>query len=297
MTTVTIAEAMDLTGFPYGSIVNACYSGRLRARKLMVDGYDKKPMWIIDDVDDLHAWAGAHIPRPHGEAWSDADDAALLELKASCTDAQLATYLERTVAAVKSRLKRLYENDLAERRNPQSLLPFQCPVTGIWVAKTCPYCGKLRDASQYTFKANRQGKRYPLTGFHSCGLAALRARGLDRRPKTERKRLRDATLRKKLQDVTRDHASKWHQEYTDTDLETLMDKDKSSFQVALELGRTYAGVSSKRSGMGFRRDRSRKEYGHWIIHFPEAMQALQERFRQIGEPVPEVMWDWNDDAA
>lgn len=284
---LTIAEASKITGLTYGAIVNACYSGALPAIKGKKHGYSKKPVWLINH-QDLKTWKKRHQPAARSTAWDDGDIAALMELETSCTVAQLAAYLGRTYAAVQSKLKWLRVNGYAPDRERVDRVPFHCPKSGVWLAKTCPYCGNLRDATQFTMKPNKAGHLYPLTMCHACGIGDLRARQPVERMK------RDDKWSRKLQQITASQATKVHQEYTSAEIEVLMDQGKSTFQVALELGRTYSGVATKRSALGFRLPvKEPKEYGHWLLHFPNALQALQDHFRALGV-VPPEQWEWDD---
>jgi hypothetical protein len=157
--------------------------------------------------------------------------------------------------------------------------PFHCPATGIWIGKTCPDCGKFRGAD--SFGMNTGGKSGKRAIYTRCRFCVTRL---------------DQKGRAKLhQAMTLAQAHKKGDRYTDSDIEVVMDRTKSTVQVALELGRTYAAISALRSKLRFNPiDRSRRKKLHWVINFPAAQKVLEDHFAALGRAVPESEWEWND---
>ena len=95
-----------------------------------------------------------------------------------------------------------------------------------------------------------------------------------------------------MQAITLPLAARKNQQYTSDDLELISDMSKSDFEVAIESGRTLYAIKNTRGQNGFRGPKYVK--AHWVIQFPNALKALQKHFASLGEPVPQELWDWND---
>lgn len=212
--------------------------------------------------------------------WTDADDAALTELRPTCTLAQIGMYLGRTTAAVIRRQDQLRRNGVDIPTSWQKKNPHFMPRSrAILVAKTCSACGQFLEAANFSY---------------SSGAYASVCRGCTK----ERYLLKHGNFQRNentelLQEITYAQASNERLRYTEDELLTLKDLTKSDFEVALTLGRSFYAIQNKRSKSGFvSRKRPRHMKGEWIIHFPEAQVAIREHFRKLGRPVPEEFWDW-----
>jgi hypothetical protein len=272
---LTATEAAERFRLPYKWIAKACIDGRVPATKGFIDGYPQKPVWLIR-FSDMEGLAKEYRPlKTATRPWIDSDDAALMELQSSCTLMQLAAYLDRTYAAVQSRLKYLRNSGTMPPRLGGSRLPDLIPRTAILLAKTCPHCGKLRDAKYFT----RHKRGY----FNTMCVVCLREKKRGQKPSRTYQERRKSR-RQAMQEVTRVKASKWHQEYTNREMEVVLDDDKTAFQIAIELHRTYSGIQSMRSRVGFvsKKNDVRLPDSQWRIHFPEAIKALQQHFIRLG---------------
>lgn len=203
--------------------------------------------------------------------YTEADDAALVELVGTCSDRQLSAYLGRPVSSIKDRLTTLRKRGQLDRRlrRTKVRVPFDIPSNAILVAKTCPKCGKFKAARHYSLnRGNRGARQHSCTtcgGGHQAGIDWV----------------------KLMQKITSDQASKRRDPYTDTDMELISDRSKSSVEVALTIGRSYYAIETRRKIMGITTPRKPTE--EWFIHFPNAVKALQEHFIRLG--VPDDQWD------
>lgn len=221
--------------------------------------------------------------------WTEADNAALIELAPSCSNAQIAKYLQRTESSVSGRIQQLMRSGemKAGHRNGMWTIPFKMPrKTAILLAQTCVTCGKLRDADLFFRASNGSWD----TRCRVC----LKSRRKQRYHEIDKWAQQNIEL---LQEATVPLANKVGEPYTSEEYEQISDADRSTFELAISLGRTYYGIDSqrKRLGMVERRPKRPLVDSHWTIEFPNAMKALQEHFRRIGEPVPEELWEWNDE--
>jgi hypothetical protein len=104
-----------------------------------------------------------------------------------------------------------------------------------------------------------------------------------------------------LNEVTHASATNIGKSYTADEDSVVKDTSLHPFEIALQLGRTYDGIKYRRGVLGVtvRAPYARRsdDTARWIIQFPNAMAALREHFVKLGGPVPEDLWDWNEDAA
>lgn len=218
--------------------------------------------------------------------WAEADDAALVELRASCTDDQLAAYLDRTVAAVRLRLVKL-RREGAGPAKAKTGPKFGVPPGRRLLAKTCPGCGKLRDARHYVFRRDR----YDHICRH-CANAAKRRALRAPYPSEENVAI--------LQEITFAAASNERKRYTDDEVAVIRDLTRDELTIALDLGRSYYAIVNKRRKLVGARRPGRlglSPDSHWRIDLPDAIAAAREWFREHGRPVPEALWEWTDEAA
>lgn len=279
---LTTAEAAKLAQMPRVTIQKAVKRGALAAKRGRVNG---RHVYLIDE-DDLLDFKNTSYCPDKGDRWSEADEAALIELADTCTARQIAEYLGRSEVAVTLKTTKFRRQGLMERTPGligRGKLPFCLPVGAILVARSCLRCGKLRDASQFRSQSDN---RYRLKGLrydHECRWCLNNRRredGPQRRAKTKR-----------LQDITLENATKRGQPYSDDEVRQILDPERSEFELALTLGRTYYAILGRRSDHGFnpRPVKPSVVKSHWLIHFPNAAKALQEHFIRLG--VPDDQWD------
>lgn len=279
---LSVQDAATRLGITPKGVTYHCRKGTLKGAR--VDTYrGPQPFkWVVEEAS-----VEAFLARGRrSELWNEADVEALLELarSQSCTDAQIAAYLGTSEARVTDKLKTLRRQGarLPNRRG-QRFNPFEVPASSILLAKTCPTCGKLRDASCFCRPPSLNGNY-----FHMCKVCQAdkqRARGQDKPT--------DRTQERALQAITLPLATRKSQQYTSADLELISDMSKSDFEVAIESGRTLYAIKNTRGQNGFRGPKYTK--AHWVIQFPNALKALQKHFRELGQAVPEELWEWNDE--
>lgn len=288
----TLSEASELTGIPRKTLGNAAGAGRLTT---LTVPRGAGAVYMVE-YGELLAYAARYQPQDdtrYTRPWTEADIQALIELAPTCTNVQLAKYLGRSEYAVSRKIERVKSatGGIAKRSAGRPrYTPFSIGKTAILIAKTCPTCGNLRDAKYF--------RKYHGKHRVDCRLCdkVKSAEREARRPK--RVHNGAGKHRSAKQATTVATATRRSQEYTDRELAVVLDANKSSLQVALELGRTFYGIQGKRYQLGFiPKPPESLPDTHWVIHFPNALKALQEHFRQLGMAVPESEWDWNDDAA
>lgn len=283
---ITKAEVMRHTGLGKTVVQMAIQRGELRAHRGELPPPGRGVGYLIYRAD-MEAWVASR-ERPDRLPWIDADLAALVELSTTCSDAQIAEYLDRSVRSVSQRLFKLRQTegmDLRARRGYVACFPWAVPGDMPLLARTCVRCGNLRDATYFARLPQPGGSRCWST---TCYLCLRQKASANRKPQ-------DRTVDRRLQEATACTAHHHRQPYVSADYEVLADRDKSDLQVAMELGRTFIAVRHKRTEMGFYNGPKRKDLPdtHWLIHFPNALKALQEHYRELGV-VPESEWDWND---
>jgi DNA-binding CsgD family transcriptional regulator len=200
------------------------------------------------------------ISRENG-LWSESE-LDFIALSDDLTAGQIAKHLGRTVASVNHARKRLREigqlasllDGGAHRVNPRSV------GTRILVAKTCSRCGLLLDASWFGFRAGSDRRGQRLSACRKC--LASETKEYTRRTKAPTK------FQQKLQAVTLEKATNLGKEWTSSELELIADPNRTNFEKAIILGRSYYGVATRCAKLGLR---SRKEElgdptdDQWII--------------------------------
>lgn len=208
--------------------------------------------------------------------WSTDEDSALIEAGPWITSKQLAAVLPgRTDVAVSDRRRKLGLEVLASGAN---LLPYSTAGRPL-VAKTCTKCGFLLAGSWFRL-TNGRGKREWASACRKCNAERCEK---NREKNPEYRERAKANTRKankawteRAQQVTRQHATKNGEPYTELDHKVLADPDLTNLQKALRLGRTYsavntmchnAGHTSRRDGLGD------PEHDVWVIDNPNAQAA------------------------
>jgi hypothetical protein len=281
---LTTSEAAAVAGVTPQAVARACREGRIEA--VSSGDHGRRSAWIISRTA-LDAWVSTlgKLAGIKQQSWTDADDAALVELQATCTLPQVAAYLGRTTSATQKRWAQLLASGTAERvqRFPQWANPFAMPAGSILIAKSCSECGKVRDARYFPRRANG-GRNYDTY----CSICSNRRRRI-RRP--------DVTCQELLQEVTFPQAVNEGKRYESADMEVIEDMTLSEVEVALSIGRSYYAIRTKRSSMGLLPPRPRKDMpdSEWRLILDGNLLAAAEHFRHLGEPVPEELWEWSDD--
>lgn len=209
-------------------------------------------------------------PKREYFSWDDSAIAALLEFRGTCTHAQIAKYLGCTKEAVDSRVQILLDSGVITKTEYGRKNPWMIPQNAILLAKTCIKCGELRDASRYA--STKQGRSVR----NECMSCCNARRDMDKVGKETRKK-RDI-----WQQLSAENAQNHGMEWTSSELETISDNEKSNFQLAMVLGRTYNAVCSARIRAAV--NPRKPEIGPWIIHFPKALKALKQEFIRLGVP-------------
>jgi hypothetical protein len=285
-----LADAQRCSGVSSATLIRAIRLGHLSAIKIPHKSRGK----FLVESDSLISWLdGPFAPKRPNRPWSDADNAALRDLRQTCTTAQIAAYLGRTANAVAIQLAKLRASSSPEERIPDAktnvLNPFNIPPSGVLLAKTCLLCGRLRHNSYFSRR-----RLYYAAHCRVCG----NKRKLGQSKYGPYRQNVDL-----LQEITYAQASNERKRYTEDELETISDETQSDLSVALKLGRSYFAVTNKRQKLGignWGKGNPRKNLatdGQWEIDFPEAMQALRNHFETLGRPVPEELWEWTDDVA
>lgn len=282
-TMLDINRAARELGLPNSTVQQAIIFGRLPAIKVKAQtSRGIRPIYLIAE-NDLHTYAEYRSAKKRPTVWAEDMDAALLELVESCTLKQIAAYLGVTDRSAKSRLRRIGGQKRGRIGRPMN--PFTLPKTGVLLAKTCTKCGELKGASDYY---NRKG--VSRVQFASeCRLCTNKAN----RNRNHRK-LNYRKVRKALQDHTMECATRHRQEWTTAEDEILSNTTKSTYLVALELGRTLNAVWDRRQTIGIaKQPMLQSNSGNWEIDFPATQQEIEDYFRSLG-PVSEEFWEWND---
>lgn len=232
---------------------------------------------------DVEAWRKTLSVKRAGRkyrAWSEDEIEAALELRPTCTAAQVGEYLgrpEKGVFQIWFRYADTAFNPMTMRR-----IPFHVPRAAILIAKSCVGCGKLRDARYYRPVPDGWNPR--------CVICVRKSK---QGYKCDTDRTRDIEL---LQEITLEQAFNEHRRYTPGEWDVLKDKEINEVEAAFKLNRSYLAVVAQRTKLGMYGSLPRLNLGdsHWVIDFPNAMKALQQHFIAIGKPVPEQDWDWNN---
>lgn len=274
---LTTAQACRLTGRSKTVIGNACRDGAIKCEKVP-SGPRNIPAYRIS-ADSLTRWSN-RSPRPEVQPWTEADTAALADLYRSqqCTLPQIAAYLGRSESSVQSKASKLELPALSK-----NLVPWRIPASAVIIARSCTTCGEMRDADQFSRRAGRCKR-------------CVSSSQLERR----RGQAYPLALRK-LYEVTKARAVNDGMPYTEADLGVLRDLSVGPLDAAFTLGRSLYAVQTKRNAIGATaRPRGGYESDRpclWRLDIAIGEREVADYFRQIGEPVPESMWDWTDGAV
>jgi hypothetical protein len=217
--------------------------------------------------------------------FSDADDAAIVELYKSCTPAQVARYLERSTDSIIGRAGMLRKKGILtikQKPGKTSGNSFWLPSGAILLAKTCPKCGDLRGAELFT----RRSCGYYQSECRIC------KRGSDLDSYHQKGMRHGANY--KAQKITLERATHQGQPYTSRDIDVISDPDTSPLKAALDLGRTYFGILAARQRMGISPKKKVHTDARWDISLPSEIERVRQQIRFIGCPVPEEMWEWDE---
>lgn len=286
---LSTSQAAQRAGVTRGGIKSAIKKGYLLA--VQVPGMRGAEYRI--DAAELERWQASAVRRKQAhQAWTEADECALLELMVTCSNQQIAEYLGRPIRSIK--MKR---HDLRRRgiitgpRQWRRSSPMVIPQSGILLAKTCVRCGQVRDGAYYD--RVRSGATKYRADCRIC-------HGKNDPRRNEYPSRENLDL---LQELTYAQASNEGQRYTEDELLILGDRDQSELDVALKLQRSYYAVCSKRYKMGIRSDRPKRSReslpdSAWRINIPKAIAAARDYFRAAGLTAPEALhgeWpDWRD---
>lgn len=208
--------------------------------------------------------------------WSPDEDSVLIEAGPWITSKQLAAVLPgRSHVAVKRRRVELGLEVLAAGANVMPQSTAGRPL----VAKTCTKCGLLLAGSWFRLTKGR-GTREWAAACRKCNAERCEKNREENPEYRERAKANTRKANKawvdRAQQVTRQHATKNGEPYTELDHKVLADPDLTNLQKALRLGRTYsavntmchnAGHTSRRDGLGD------PERDVWVIDNPNAQAA------------------------
>lgn len=284
------AAAASKLGVSIGTVQAAIKRGVLKAKMVRHPIYKKRSVYLVSERS-LSEYAASDRRPGQRTTWTEDIDAAILELDQSCTAAQIAQYLGLTKKQIDHRRSLLLATGARDatptkRKNP---LPFAMPRSGILVAKSCVRCGRMRDA-RYFWKCVNSKFNHDYH-FPECRLCANKKKRGRPQNKHTVSRKRD----KLFQQVTTKLATNHQAEWTQHEESKISDMSKSEFDLAIELGRTYLAVRSRRTKLGLYPDRRlHLADSYWKIDFPAAQAALENHFKELGQPVPENLWEWSD---
>lgn len=277
---MSINDAVQLTGLTRKAIGSAIWRGQLKATKESHwTPAGERERYLIDPKD-LREYIQKR-PANDRVRWTADLDAALTELLQSCNVAQAASYLGITTYSASHRVKALRAKGFKIPNLSRSTLAYVIPKTAILLARTCLACGELRDSSQY--RQRRGGQAGRETICRACESKDLMKRGAGQK------------LAKALQDISLASAHNKRSEWTLADDEVLSDTSKTDFEIALELGRTYFSVRTRRLNIGIKkRERQLDHLAVWAINFPKSHEAVVDRFKALGTPIAAEFWEWTD---
>ena len=278
--TMTTKQAGSLLGLTAVTIQQAIISGHLAAEKRKVPTSVGNRWTYFVNPDDLPRYVAYRERRNPQTAWTLDMDAALVELLPTCTRSQVAAYLGVNLQSVKYRIRKL---GIKVGHRPTS--PFQIPISGLLLAKTCLGCGELLDARCF----HTSGKRKH--GAAQCMSCTPRMEWRKGRKN------KDAEIKRALNDHARQSAHRHRDEWTEADDSYLAASlNKSDYRIALDLGRTIHSVCHRRHKLGLAKavNPIDRRAGAWGINFPATQQEIEAYFRGLSRAVPEEMWDWDD---
>lgn len=198
-----------------------------------------------------------------------------MELRGSCTNAQLAKYIGTDVRIVNRRIQFLLKRGQLDYLKPKQKSPHTIPETGILLAKTCILCGEFLSASKFSKASNSFRKR------NECNKCI-------RNNQSDSTRQRVNASRQIWQKITKEEAYNNGAEWTSSDYELVADNNKSNLELAIALGRSYSAISNARFKIGATRH-ANDNIGPWIINFPEIQDKLQQEFIRLG--IPDDGWN------
>lgn len=185
--------------------------------------------------------------------WVEPEVAFLVENMNRMTTEKMARFLGRTQQAVQTEINRLRNNRLVAKRTRESLDPW-CVADRPLIAKTCPDCGLLLDASWFPKKQrSKQPDRFYWHNCKACRVDRKREAGDTSKDKWKVQASRHLA---KLQAVTSERAENHGKEWTSVDVEVLADPGLTTLQKALRLKRTYVATASavQKNGFGSSRE-------------------------------------------
>lgn len=277
---LTISEFAAEAGVHRGTILNALKQGRIQSACRDDDELLIERSQIERAAFDPNR-VGTRSPK-----WSDADDAALLELYGKATVPQVAAYLGRTVVAIQQRAHKLRQLRVGNPRSHGALTtPFIVPSSAILLAKTCIRCGELRGSEFYS-KSRTGGARHP-----TC-YVCLRS---DKAGPSESLKAHNLVGEAMQRATIEAGADKSGQPYTNAETDRLLTQGVSDFELAIELHRTYYAVRIRRQHLGVTPRKNKLGTARWDIGLDVSAAAARDYFTEIGGPVPESLWEWNNE--
>lgn len=204
--------------------------------------------------------------------WSD-EEIDFVRRTPNLTTERVARELGRTfdgVAGVRQRLGREEGVDFGSGngKNPHNVGPRRL------LAKTCLGCGLLLDASWYSSSKQRGLK------WRSRCQRCMNQDDQVRRPDRPSKSLRDGgasakAARDRLQAMTLERATRHREPWVDSDHDVLRDSTLTTFEKAIQLGRTYLATHSAVSANGYtsRVGKGDPMKGVWVIDNPNITEV------------------------
>lgn len=192
---------------------------------------------------------------PATNPWTESDD-DFIRSTPNLTSLEVAKHLGRSWEATRSRRHKLGVRSGSPNKSPHRVGKRKL------LAKTCPKCGLLLDASWFRLTASR-------LWFSDC--TRCRPRSGTARPERKDERPPFESV-KRLQEMTQPTAVNRGNPWTDADHEVLADPDLMLIEKALRLGRTYYATHTavSRSGYSSKVGRGDVTRGQWVIDNPNA---------------------------
>lgn len=280
---LTVEQAAARMGLSKGAVRKALHVGALRGQ--LDEGFDRRGVpctrWHVDETA-VEVYLRAR--RRHCRRWTADMDAAILELAQTCTVAQTAAYVGISEDSVHGRLRTLkrrgeYSGSLLAGKAASA---FTVPGGAILLAKSCTQCGHVRDVRFYGVSRHRYRDQ--------CNLCRA-AENKSRRAAKD-----TAEALKLLQAISLDTATRRGTEWTAAEDAAVLNRSKSMFEVAVELGRSLYAVQTRHKRIAESGPRN-PALGDWRIDFGATaveQDAIAEYFRRLGGVVPESLWDWTD---
>lgn len=217
---------------------------------------------------------------PRKLGWT-ADDDAVLRATSDLPMEAVATLLMRSVTAVSQRRSLLgitFTGASWQQRSPHNTRGRRL------LAATCNTCGLLLDAAWFNCEKSGPRRGYWRSKCTRCigtGRDDQPARSRNYYTKTRPTRLEAARrLHERKQALTRQHATRHREPYTEADHKVLADPGLTLLDKALRLGRTYDAISNQVSSHGYTSlvGLGDPANGQWQIRWEEPYrQALRRR--------------------